>query len=98
MGSTLRLRLSATGTADDVRRLCAGLREQLSTGAVSAVVCHVEDVTADLRAVEAVARLALVARRAGVAFSLDSPGRELSALLSLVGLRATLARVPDDDP
>ena len=96
MGSTLRLRLSATGTADDVRRQCAGLRQQLSTGTVTAVVCHVEGVTADLRVVDAVARLALVARRAGVAFTLDGPGRELSALLGLVGLRAALARVPDD--
>ena len=41
------------------------------------------------------ARLALVARRAGVAFRLDTPGAELSSLLGLAGLRAVLVGPPD---
>ena len=92
MGSTLRLRLAAPVSDDQVRGLCTGLREELSTGAVAAVVCQVEHAVADLATVDALARLALVARRAGVGFSLDSPGAELSSLLALVGLRGALAR------
>ena len=96
MGATLRLRLPTPVTADVVRRLCAGLRVQLSTGTVSAVVCQVDRAVGDLATVDAVARLALVARRAGVAFALEPPGEELSALLGLVGLRAVLVRLPDE--
>ncbi len=96
MGTTLQLRLPVPLTSGQVRRLCCGLREQLSSGAVTAVVVQVEQAAGDLATVDAVARLALVARRKGVAFSLDSPGNELSSLLGLVGLRAGLAGLPDD--
>jgi hypothetical protein len=96
MGSTRHLQLPVPVTDEQVWRLCTGLREQLTTGAVVAVVCHVEHAVGDLATVDAVARLALVARRAGVAFSLDSPGAELSSVLGLVGLRAALAGLPDD--
>ena len=96
MGSTLRLRLAGHLTDDQVRRLCTGLAEQLTAGVASAVVCHVEQAVGDLATIDAVARLALVARRAGVAFSLDGPGTELTALLGVVGLRAVLAGLPDD--
>ena len=95
MDSTLQVRLPALVTDEHVRRLCSGLGEQLTTGAVAAVVCHVEQAAGDLVTVDAVARLALVARRAGVAFTLDRPGAELSSLLDLVGLRAVPARRPD---
>jgi hypothetical protein len=96
MGSTMRLRLSGDLSDEQVRRLCAGLAEQLAAGAATAVVCHVEHAGGDLTTVDAVARLALVARRAGVAFSLDSPGAELTSLLGLVGLRAALAGLPEE--
>jgi len=95
MSTTLRLRLPVPSTSEQVRRLCAGLREQLTTGAFCAVVCSVDRAGGDLATVDAVARLALVARRAGVAFTLDGPGAELSSLLALVGLRAALTRRPD---
>jgi hypothetical protein len=95
MGSTLRLRLPGRLSDEQVRRLCAGLAEQLSAGAATAVVCQVEQAVGDLATVDAVARLALVARRAGVTFSLDSPGTELTSLLALVGLGAALARTDD---
>ena len=96
MGSTLQVRLPALVTDEHVRRLCTLLRDQLGTGGVSAVVCHAERGVGDLATVDAVARLALVARRAGVAFRLDSPGVELSSLLGLTGLRAVLVGQPDE--
>lgn len=96
MGSTLQLRLPVPVTAEQVRRLCGALHEQLRTGGITAVVCHAERAAGDLATVDAVARLALVARRAGVAFSLDDPGADLSALLSLLGLHAALAASLDD--
>ena len=96
MGSTLRVRLPAAVTDEHVRRLCTGLRDQLGTGAVAAVVCHAEHAVGDLVTVDAVARLALVARRAGVAFRLDGPGAELSSLLSLSGLLSVLVGRPDE--
>ena len=96
MGSTLQLRLPVPVTAEQVRRLCGVLREQLRTGGVTAVVCHAERAAGDLATVDAVARLALVARRAGVAFSLDGQGADLTALLDLLGLQAALAVAPDD--
>lgn len=96
MSSTLRLRVPRRLTDEQVRRLCTGLAEQLTAGAATAVVCRVERPVGDLATVDVVARLALVARRAGVTFWLDSPDAELASLLGLVGLRAALARLPDD--
>ena len=96
MGSTLHVQLPVPVTEELVRRLCTALGERVTSGGVVAVVCHVEQAAGDLATVDAVARIALAARRAGVAFSLDGPGAELSSLLGLVGLRAALAGVPDD--
>ena len=96
MGATVELRLPARLTDDAVRRLCAGLREQLGSGAVTSVVCRVDRAVGDLATVDAVARLALVARRAGVAFSLDGTRPDLSSLLGLLGLGAAVAGLPDD--
>ncbi len=95
MGPTLELRLPVRLTAESVRRLCVALREQLGSGAVTAVVCRVDGAAGDLPTVDALARLALVARRAGVAFSLEGAGGELSGLLGLLGLGAALAGRPD---
>lgn len=96
MASTLQLRLPVPAEREVVQRLCAGLRRQLGAGTVTAVVCRVDGPAGDLATVDAVARLALVARRAGVAFALDPPGRELAALLALTGLEAVLVGRPDD--
>ena len=96
MGRTLQLRLPVPLTEHGVRRLCARLRAELTTGSAAAVVCTVDPGTGGLATVDAVARLALVARRAGVDFRLDGPGGELSSLLGLVGLRAALTGVADD--
>lgn len=97
MGSTLQLRLPVPVEADDLHRRCAGLRRQLVEGRVTTVVCRVDGPAGDLATVDAVARLALVARRAGVAFTVEATGRDLSALLALTGLGAVLAGRLDDD-
>jgi hypothetical protein len=97
MGPALELRLPACLSDETVRRLCAGLGEQLGCSGVTAVVCRVECAAGDLATVDAVARLALVARRAGVAFTLDGTGPGLSSLLGLVGLDAALVPLPDEE-
>ena len=75
MGSTLQVRLPVPVTPEQVRRLCVGLQDQLRGGGVTDVVCLAGRAAGDLATADAVARgLALVARRAGVAFSLDGPG------------------------
>ena len=96
VGRTLQLRLPVPLTDERVRRLCARLGEELTTGTAAAVVCTVGPAARDLAAVDAVARLALVARRAGVEFRLDGPDDALSSVLGLLGLRAALTGVPDD--
>ncbi len=96
MGRTLQLRLPVPLTDERVRRLCARLRDELTSGAVTTVVCTVDSAAGGLATVDAVARLALVARRAGVDFRLDGPDGELSSLLGLVGLRSALTGLPDD--
>ena len=93
MGATLLLRLPVPLTDEGVRQLCAGVQEQLTAGAVTTVVCSVGQAAGDLATADAVARLALVARRAGVGFALHDPGGDLSSLLDLLGL-AALARLP----
>ncbi|MFD3971732.1 lipid asymmetry maintenance protein MlaB [Streptomyces cyaneofuscatus] len=75
-------------TRDAVPALCAEL-ETLLTGPRGAapVECDVGGVErADLALVEAVARLALVARRAGRPLRLRRVGPEFQGLLDLVGL------------
>jgi hypothetical protein len=91
LGATLQVHLPAGVTAARVRLLCADLSRQLATGTVSAVVCRADDALGDLDAVDAVARLALVARRASVAFFIDGARPALSGLLVLVGLQRVLS-------
>lgn len=96
MGSTLQVRLPVPLTDEHVRRRCRWLEQQLRSGAVTAVVCAADRAAADLSTVDAVARLALVARRAGVAFRLDAPDGQLTPLLELLGLQAELLPLADD--
>lgn len=85
-------------TRDAVPALCAQLETLLSgpRGAApdpaAPVECDVGGVDgADLALVEAVARLALVARRAGRRLRLRRAGPELQGLLDLVGLADVVA-------
>jgi ABC-type transporter Mla MlaB component len=52
--------------------------------------CELHDVAADAIVVDALARLALAARRAGCELRLGNPGEELRALVTLVGLAQVL--------
>jgi hypothetical protein len=70
----------------DLARVCAGLAARLRNGAVAAVVCHAESLAGELAAVEALARVSLVARRAGARFSVRGMSPELSSLVELLGL------------
>ncbi|MFF6907737.1 STAS domain-containing protein [Streptomyces sp. NPDC012389] len=81
-------------TRDAVPALCAELETLLngSRGAAAPVECDVGGADrADLVLVEAVARLALVARRAGRQLRLRRVGPELQGLLDLVGLADVVA-------
>ena len=91
MGSTVELRLPGPLTEDVVARSCAELRESLRAGGVSRVVCHLDAVGSDLAAVDALARLALTARRAGAAFDVGGHDPDLLPLLRLVGLSGLLS-------
>ncbi|MDT0428024.1 MULTISPECIES: STAS domain-containing protein [Streptomyces] len=74
-------------TRADVPGLCAELEALLSAPGTAAVDCDVGAVVcADLVLVEALARLGLVARRAGRRLRLRNVSDELRSLLGLVGL------------
>ena len=94
MGSTLELRLRCPLTEAAVVRTCEVLQSRLAGGGVRTVVCHLDRVPADLLAVDALARVALVARRAGVLLELRGCGRDLASLLQLVGLTGPLRAPP----
>ena len=71
----------------DVPALCARLRALLESGAGDLVVCDVERLArVDFAAVDALARLALTARRHGRQFRVRNASAELRCLLELVGL------------
>lgn len=93
-------------TRADVARLCAELETLLygpeadAADPVAAVDCDVGGVVhPDLALVEAVARLGLVARRAGVReLRLRNAPPELRSLLDLVGLAGAVGLGGDRDP
>ncbi|WP_326699459.1 STAS domain-containing protein [Streptomyces sp. NBC_01754] len=92
--------LTGRVTRADVPGLCAELEALLSVPGTTVVDCDVRGVThPDLALAEAVARLALVARRAGGAVLRlrDAPG-ELRSLLDLLGLAEVLGHVRVDPP
>ncbi len=67
--------------------LCARLRALLESGAAETVVCDVGKLArVDLAAVDALARLRLVARRSGSRFWVRHASAELQALLAFLGL------------
>ncbi|TXS05862.1 STAS domain-containing protein, partial [Streptomyces sp. col6] len=73
-------------TRADVPRLCAGLRAALAASPTATPACDVSAaVHPDLTTIEALARLTLVARRAGARLRLRGTPPELRALLDLVG-------------
>ncbi|AWL40251.1 MULTISPECIES: STAS domain-containing protein [Streptomyces] len=92
--------LTGRVTRADVPGLCAELEALLTVPGTTVVDCDVGGVTdPDLALVEAVARLALVARRAGgVVLRLRDAPAGLRSLLALVGLAEVLGHVRVDPP
>ncbi|MET8509558.1 STAS domain-containing protein [Streptomyces sp. NPDC004787] len=85
--STLHVRLSGPPPPEDVGRLCA-LLEAAEPGLV---VCEIGGLRpGGLGAVDALARLRLVARRCGHRLEFRGARPELRELLGLVGLRELL--------
>jgi hypothetical protein len=80
----------------DAAVLCARLRALVATGggAGTEVVLDVGDLRADAAGVDALARLALTARRCGARISLRGARCELPALLAFCGLRGVLPLGP----
>jgi anti-anti-sigma factor len=85
--------------ATRVRTLVGWVRGMLDGGGLTRVVCDVARVTpADADAVDALARLALMARRRGVRLWVRNPTDELCELFDLVGLTRILPVSRSDDP
>jgi anti-anti-sigma factor len=81
------------------RTLVGWVRGLLDGGGPTRVVCDVARVTpADADAVDALARLALMARRRGVRLWVRDPSAELCELFDLVGLTRILPVYRSDDP
>lgn len=72
--------------ADDVRRLCDSLTAVIETGDADTVVCDVAALPATARAIEALARLQLTARRANRRIRLQRASPDLQQLLEFAGL------------
>jgi hypothetical protein len=86
----LDVRLPGALPSADLARACVFLAVRLRTGPVSAVVCHAESLPGQLAAVDALARLSLVARRAGASFAVQGMSPALSSLVDLLGLDGPL--------
>ncbi len=71
-------------------RTCA-----LLTSGIEVLLCDVAGVAADAVAVDALARLALAARRAGVQVRLRGASAELMALVGFIGLAEVLQGLND---
>jgi STAS domain len=81
--------LRAVGSADVVAA-CARLRAIAAGQGVEQVACDVSALAAELAAVDALARLALLARRLGCPLNVRRASPELRDLLELCGLADVL--------
>lgn len=79
-----------TVTRAAVPRLCERLARLVDEGGFALVVCDVRALTADVVAVQALARLQLTARRRGCCIRLRGASRRLEELLDLCGLAEVL--------
>ena len=87
------LRLAAI-TRADVPAACAGLGALLDAVDPDVVVCDVRALAGDLVAVEALARLALTARRHGCRLRLRNPSHRLEQIIAFCGLGDVLPSEP----
>ncbi len=75
----------------DAPGLCRDVSRQLEAGGVEAVVCDAESAArGSLGTIDLLARLALLARRAGCRLELEHNSPELDALVRFVGLEEAL--------
>jgi anti-anti-sigma regulatory factor len=75
----------------DVPRLAAGMRGVIAAGGCRTIACDVRALeTVDLVTVDALAQLALAARRLGRSLGLVNASVELRDLVTLAGLEAVL--------
>jgi hypothetical protein len=77
-------------TRADVNAACERLRALVHGGGVEAVDCDVSALAAEVAAVDALARLALLARRLGCPLKVRRASRELQDLVALCGLTDAL--------
>jgi hypothetical protein len=99
MSATVEIGLPASPSPVQVRGLCAALQGRLTSGEVRLVVIDAELLVGEVPAVEALARLALTARRGGAAVRVRRAEPALWSLLVLVGLDEVLPeQAPDPSP
>ena len=84
--ATAVLVIAAPIAERDVAGLCERLRTVAQPSAAVVVVCDVRALAADVRTVDALARLQLAARRLGCRIRLHGASHELDELLSFLGL------------
>jgi hypothetical protein len=82
----------------DVPLLCEDLRVLIGSTAAAVIVCDVASLPADAHTLDALARLALTARRLDRRLSLAGASADLLALLSFAGLAGVLGRATRPDP
>jgi STAS domain len=80
-------------TRADVKAACARLHALADGGEADAVTCDVSGLAAEVAAVDALARLALVARRLGCPLKVRRASPELRDLVELCGLTDALGVV-----
>jgi hypothetical protein len=80
-------------TRADLQSACARLHALADQGDVDAVTCDVSELAAEVAAVDALARLALVARRLGCPLKVRRASPELRDLVELCGLSDALGVV-----
>jgi hypothetical protein len=78
----------------DAPRLCERLRLVINSSDGELIVCDVGALPANVRTIEALARLQLAARRHGRRIRLQRASRELQQLIEFVGLSEVLAARP----
>ncbi|MFJ3883475.1 STAS domain-containing protein [Streptomyces sp. NPDC090077] len=88
--------LALEGPQPDVPALCARVRDACRDGP-RGIVCDTRGVTTPtLATVDALARMALTARRHGAPFTVTGAAPRLQALLHLVGLAGELLGQPEE--
>ena len=96
MGDTVTLTIHAPLRLTDLPGLVARTCILFERGSFDVLHCEVAGVAADAAAVDALARLALLARREGCAVRLCGASAQLRALVACVGLAEVLPVLTSD--